>query len=218
MRIWSEWKNFIRVGRRHFHTTGAVLPSSPFLANALVSALSQPRGPARILEVGPGTGAVTQAIARAMRPDDTLDAVEINDQFVRLLEERIRTDPVFAPRRDRIRVLHSPLADVPGHGVYDFIVSGLPCNIFPVELVRNVYAAYRRLLKPGGTLSFFEYTWIREMKTPFVGRHERRRLNGVGQIVGENVRQFQVRCQRIFINVPPATVRHLRFQPAGKEC
>jgi len=214
MRIWAEWKNFINVGRRHFQTTGAVLPSSPFLANALVSALSQPRGPARILEFGPGTGAVTQAIARAMRPDDTLDAVEINEHFVRLLEDRIKTDGAFAERRDRIRVLHGPLESVAGVGVYDFIVSGLPCNIFPVEQVRDIYAAYRRLLKPGGTLSYFEYTWIREMKTPFVGRHERRRLNGVGQIVGEQIRQYQVRCQRIFINVPPATVRHLRFQAA----
>ncbi len=211
MPSWTECKNFIRVCRSHFYTTGAVLPSSPFLANALVSAVARPRGPARILEVGPGTGPVTQAIARHMQSADTLEAVEINEHFVRLLEQRIRTDPVFAPRRQQIQVIHGPLEAVAGTGVYDFIVSGLPFNNFPIDQVRAIFAGYRRLLKTGGTLSFFEYTLIRELKTPFVGRDERRRLSGVGQVVTEYVRKYQVRCQRIFINVPPATARHLCF-------
>ncbi len=216
MQTWAECKNFIRVCRSHFYTTGAVLPSSPFLANALVSALARPRGPARILEVGPGTGPVTQAIARHLQGGDTLEAVEINEQFVRLLEERIRTDPAFAARREQIRVIHAPLSDVAGEGVYDFIVSGLPFNTFPVELVRDIFAGYQRLLKPDGTLSFFEYTLVRELKTPFVGRSERQRLSGVAEIVTAYISKYQVNCQRIFINVPPATTRHLRFRP-GKE-
>jgi phospholipid N-methyltransferase len=216
MPSWSECKNFIRVCRSHFYTTGAVLPSSPFLANALVSPLASPRGPARILEVGPGTGPVTQAIVQHMQAADALDAVEINEHFVRLLHDRIRTDPAFAPRQEQIRVIHAPLQDVAGAAVYDFIVSGLPFNNFPVELVRNIFADYRRLLKPGGRLSFFEYTLVRELKTPFVGRQERRRLSGIGQVVSEYIRKYQVRCQRIFINVPPATARHLCF-PAPRD-
>jgi phospholipid N-methyltransferase len=140
--------------------------------------------------------------------------VEINEQFVRLLEERIRTDPAFAARRHQIRVIHAPLQDVAGEGVYDFIVSGLPFNNFPVEVVRGIFAGYRRLLKPEGTLSFFEYTLIRELKSPFVGRDERKRLSGVAGIVTEYVNKYQVSCQRIFVNVPPATARHLRFRPA----
>src|SRR5438270_47149 len=214
MSTWAECKNFICVCRSHFYTTGAVLPSSPFLAKALVSALARPRGPARILEVGPGTGPVTQAIARNLQDGDTLEAVEINEQFVRLLEERIRTDPAFAGRRDQIRVIHAPLSEVAGEGVYDFIVSGLPFNNFPVELVREIFAGYQRLLKPDGTLSFFEYTLVRELKSPFVGPGERKRLSGVAEVVTDYIRKYQVNCQRIFMNVPPATARHLRFRPA----
>jgi phospholipid N-methyltransferase len=113
-------------------------------------------------------------------------------------------------------VIHAPLEGVAGAGVYDYIVSGLPFNNFPVGQVRDIFAGYQRLLKPDGTLSFFEYTLVRELKTPFVGRSERQRLSGVAEIVTEYVRKYQVRCQRIFINVPPATARHLCFRP-GKE-
>src|SRR5260370_26052180 len=56
-------------------STGAILPSSRFLARALVSQLRGPRAPARILEVGPGTGSVTRAIARCLGPDHPLDTV-----------------------------------------------------------------------------------------------------------------------------------------------
>jgi len=102
---------------------------------------------------------------------------------------------------------------VPGEQRYDYIVSGLPLNNFPVSLVRRIFRAYDRLLKPGGTLTYYEYVFIRQLKTPFASRRERRRLHCLGRVVGDYIQSFQVRRESIFINVPPATVRHLRFQP-----
>jgi phosphatidylethanolamine/phosphatidyl-N-methylethanolamine N-methyltransferase len=214
MRIWVECGDFFREFRRHFQTTGAILPSSRFLARALVRPLRGPRPPCRVLEVGPGTGSVTCEIARRMQPGDRLDAVEINGRFVELLERRLKRDRVFVSRRDQIEVIHAAVQDLLGDAVYDFIVSGLPLNNFPVALVREIFATYDRLLKPGGVLSYYEYTWVRQLKTPFVDRRERRRLFRVGRVMRGYIRNFQIRRERIFINVPPATVRHLRFKPA----
>src|SRR5437764_7592893 len=105
MSFWSEYGAFWKVSRRNFRTTGAVLPSSPFLAKALVAPLAGSRPPAYILEVGPGTGAVTKAIVRRMRPGDRLDAVELNPQFAERLRQRIKSEPFFADFRDDIHVV-----------------------------------------------------------------------------------------------------------------
>jgi phospholipid N-methyltransferase len=214
MRFWVEWSDFFREFRRQFRTTGAILPSSRFLARALVSQLKPPRPAARILEVGPGTGSVTCAIAGVMLPEDRLDAVEINDRFVRLLEKRVEEDRAFQHRRDQIQIIHAPVEQLLGESVYDFIVSGLPLNNFAAAQVRAIFTTYQRLLKPGGTLTYYEYVLVRELKTPFVDRRERRRLVRVGRLVSSYVRNYQIRRERVFVNVPPATVRHLRFRPA----
>src|SRR5205807_2228782 len=114
MRYWSECGSFFREYRRHLRTTGAVLPSSRFLGRALVAELRKPRLPARILEVGPGTGSVTRQIVRHMLPGDQLDAVEINATFVALLERRFEQERLFQAHRDQFRLVHAQVEDLPG--------------------------------------------------------------------------------------------------------
>jgi phosphatidylethanolamine/phosphatidyl-N-methylethanolamine N-methyltransferase len=215
MHLLEECGDFFREFRRHFRATGAVLPSSRFLAAALTAPLRQPRPASRILEVGPGTGSVTRAIARRMGPGDRLDAVEINGHFVALLRERLETDKPFQYCRDQIEVIHAALEDLVGDSVYDYIVSGLPLNNFPAGRVREIFGAYARLLKPGGTLSYYEYALVRQLQWPLVDRRERRRLFRVGRVMRGYIREFQVRREQIFINVPPATVRHMQLKPAA---
>jgi phospholipid N-methyltransferase len=215
MHYWKECGDFFRQCRSHFRSTGAILPSTRFLARALVSELRKPRAPGRILEVGPGTGSVTKAILHRLLPGDRLDLVEINGHFVDLLRRRFDQDGLFRSHRHQAEVIHRAVEDLPGEGLYDFIVSGLPLNNFPVGQVRTIFRAYDRLLKPGGLLTYYEYVFIRQLKTPFVNRRERRRLFCVGRVVGGYIRNYQVRRERIFINVPPATVRHLRLKPSA---
>jgi phospholipid N-methyltransferase len=213
MRFLDECGDFFRESRRHFRNTGSLLPSSRFLAKALVTELKKPRGPSRILEVGPGTGSVTKQILRHLLPGDRLDAVEINETFLELLQQRFDYEWTFWRWRDQVRLIHGAVEDLAGEGVYDYIISGLPLNNFPVAQVREIYRVYNRLLKPGGTLSYYEYVFIRQLQTPFVNRRERRRLFGVGRVVRSYIRDYQVRREKVLMNVPPAIVRHLRLKP-----
>ena len=217
MNFFSEYGTFWRESRRHFRNTGALLPSSQFLARALASPLAGPRPPRRILEVGPGTGSVTRGILRRLQPGDRLDCVELNEQFVERLNLCFLHDARFVPHKGQVRVIHGPVETLPGEGLYDHIISGLPLNNFPVDLVRDIFNAYSRLLKPGGVLSYFEYVLVRHLKTPFSGRKERRRLYCVGRVVGRYIDAYQVRRQRVLMNVPPAVVRHLHLNPVAPQ-
>jgi phospholipid N-methyltransferase len=179
----------------------------------LTSELRRPRLPGRILEVGPGTGSVTHQILNHLLPADRFDMVELNGHFVALLQRRFDQEWDFRSRRHQVRILHKAVEELDGEGIYDYIVSGLPLNNFPVAQVREIFQVYNRLLRPGGTLTYYEYVLIRSLKTPFVDRRERRRLFRVGRVVGRYIRNYQVRRQPVFANVPPAVVRHLRLKP-----
>ncbi len=204
---------FFQEFRRNFRTTGAVLPSGRRLAGALCRFVRQRKdaGPRRILEVGPGTGAVTRHIIRGMGPENRLDLVELNESFVACLRERFERDPQFAGAAGRSRVLHCPVEQLPPDAAYDVIVSGLPLNNFASEEVRRIMEVLARLAAVGGMLSFFEYVAVRRLKRMLSGRSERARLRGIGRILGDLLAQREFRRDCVLANVPPAWVHHVRF-------
>src|SRR3990172_4691780 len=114
------WRQF----RQQFHTTGSVMPSGRFLGRALARYVAARPGGGdsrgqRILEVGPGTGAVTRHIVERLGPDDRLDLVELNEQFVARLNERLVSEEAFRKAAPRTRVLHQRVEDLPHDGQYD---------------------------------------------------------------------------------------------------
>jgi phospholipid N-methyltransferase len=214
--MWQDVRIFFGEFCRRHYTTGAIVPSGRFLAAALARYVAEPGcGGRRILEVGPGTGAVTRRIIAVMRPEDHLDLVEVNERFVARLQVLFQTDPLFRRVAARSRVLHCPVETLDGQGQYDLIVSGLPLNNFPPETVENILGVMSRLLKPGGTISFFQYIALRAMRMAVSGRSQRRRLRGVRDAIHKLLDGGEVRRDWIWLNVPPAWVHHVRLaQPS----
>jgi phosphatidylethanolamine/phosphatidyl-N-methylethanolamine N-methyltransferase len=217
----SDHRLFFQQYIRDFHATGAIAPSSRWLAAALVRYVPDDRRPPpkapprRILEVGPGTGAVTRSIVAALGPVDRLDLVELNDRFVEHLRDRFRREPGFAAVTDRVRVLHQKVEDLPHDSTYDAIVSGLPLNNFAVSEIEQILGAFSRLLLPGGTLSFFEYVAVRPARAVVSGATQRQRLRGIGQRLRDLLGQHEFRRECVWRNLPPAWVHHLRMsEPA----
>jgi phospholipid N-methyltransferase len=209
-RALGEHFEFLRQYRQRFETTGAVAPSSRFLARALTRPLQQHGGPIRVLEVGPGTGAVTRRIVRLLKPNDRLDLVELNDQFVQVLKRRFADDPQYRRVADRTAVHQCPIQEYRSEQPYDYIVSGLPLNNFPPALVREIFDVCFRLLAPGGVMSYFEYMYMRPLRRIVSNANGKQRLSELEVVLQEYLGAHRIRRDWVFVNLPPAWVQHLR--------
>jgi phosphatidylethanolamine/phosphatidyl-N-methylethanolamine N-methyltransferase len=236
--MFRDQRVFLQQFFQQYHTTGSVLPSSRALARALcrfVDAQSAGQAltngaaqtetvpttahtmapnsaaPREILEVGPGTGAVTAQLVRKLQPGDQLTLVELNDGFVRHLQRRFDTEPAFKAVADRTQILHCRLEDLPPEKHYRVVISGLPLNNFAVDEVAHILEVFQRLLGSGGTLSFFEYIAIRRVKSLISGAQGRTRLRGISQVLSRTLDGREIKCDWVWPNVPPAWVHHVRF-------
>jgi len=163
-------------------TMGAVTPSGRILARTMASYVD-PSIPGPIIELGPGTGPVTEALVEQGVDPSRLVLVEFNPDFCRLLRQRYPDATVIRGDAYSLqRVIGSSLAQ-PAAAV----VSGLPLVTKPLKArVRLIREAFR-LLRP--CAPFVQFTYAVMPPIP-------RSLVGVSSEASE----------RIWMNVPPARV------------
>lgn len=201
---------FFRQFCNRFETTGSIVPSSRFLARAVTRHLAR-RGaaPIRVLECGPGTGAFTNQIVGHLQRHDAFDVVELNDSFVDVLRNRFATDRRWQAAAEMTTIHNLPLQGFAPQAPYDFIISGLPHINFPERIVGEIIACYSRMLRPGGTLSYFEYMYIRPLRKAATLGIDRHRVRAVDSLMNSHLQQHFVCRDTIFLNFPPAWVNHL---------
>jgi phosphatidylethanolamine/phosphatidyl-N-methylethanolamine N-methyltransferase len=161
---------------------GAVMPSSKLLARTMAQYVDvESTGP--VVELGPGTGAITNALIARGVDQKRLVLVEYNPGFCALLRDRYPQAQVIQGDAYRLRdslreVLGSPASAV---------VSGLPLVTKPMQtrlrLIRDAFLA----LAPGAP--FVQFTYSVAPPIP-------RSLPGVSTEASE----------RVWINLPPARV------------
>src|SRR5262249_60760099 len=107
---------------------GAVTPSGRLLARTMAGFVD-PKDSGPIIELGPGTGPVTEAlVARGVDPS-RLVLVEFDPTFCRILRKRYPTATVVQGDAYRLRALLKELLAVPAAAV----VSGLPLFHKPLK-------------------------------------------------------------------------------------
>ncbi|MGW1772271.1 class I SAM-dependent methyltransferase [Streptomyces sp. NPDC002104] len=198
----TEVMLFLREFARTRRETGAIAPSSPLLARALTRyVIPSPGRPRAVLEVGPGTGAVTRHIQPSLGPLDTLELIEPNPRFAGLLRDSYRNDA-------RVGLLPGLVQD---HrlGAYDTIVCGLPFANFEAAVVEGILGQLLGALNPGGTLSFFAYAGVPPLRRALTSGGTRERTLGTQAVLERTLRRHRFRTETVLWNVPPAHVHHL---------
>ncbi len=192
-------------------SVGSLVPTSRAAARAMASEMARRRGPRRVLEVGPGTGAITAEIARHLRPGDEVVLYELHPEFADYLRRRIDGDAAFASARGQIALHQGDVLDLDPGERFDFIVSAIPFVNCPPELVERILALYRTVLKPDGVLSFIEYAYLRALKLRLLPDAARARAEASVAVLRRDVEPHVFRRDLVVANLPPAWVRHLRF-------
>jgi phospholipid N-methyltransferase len=107
----------------------------------------------RVVELGPGTGAVTAEIARRLPNDATCLAIDINPVFAARVGARWPQIASVCDRAERLLEIAVERRLLP----IDHIVSGLPFASLPGETTRAIVDAIVGALRPGGTFTTFQY-------------------------------------------------------------
>ena len=208
----GDYQTFLTQFFRNYHTTGSIIPSGRALCGALCRHVGT-GGAQKILEAGPGTGAVTGCIIDRMRRDDQLWMVELNPTFAAHLRSAFQNKPSFRGAAARCHLIEGSLQHLgpANDGQFDLVISGLPLNNFSPDVVGEILQAYAKLLKPGGVLSFFQYILIRPAKMLVSIGSERVRLRQVGTAIDGVLGEREFAREWVWPNVPPAWVHHVRY-------
>jgi phospholipid N-methyltransferase len=159
----SYWR-FFSTALANQGQIGAVVPSQRFLIDRMLAPI--PRSyHGQILELGPGTGALTLRLA-ARCPQARVLACEINSSMAR----HIRWTLASARLSSRVEVVldsaEQLLARITRHSVKlpDFIISGIPLGNLRREQVLALVGAISNALAPGGMYIQFQYSLIDRKK------------------------------------------------------
>ena len=163
-------------------STGAVMPSSKALARTMARYVD-PASSGPVIELGPGTGPVTEALVQHGVDPKRLILVEFNPDFCRLLRTRYPAATVVQGDAYRLRRLLETYVKEPAAA----IVSGLPLVTKPVRTRLRLISDAMALLAPGAPFVQFTYAMV----TPIP-----KALSGITAQASE----------LIWMNVPPARV------------
>ncbi len=164
--------------------TGAVTPSGKMLARTMASYVD-PRLDGPVIELGPGTGPVTEALIRRGLPVERLILVEFNPDFCRLLAKRFPGVRVVRGDAYDIRRTLGPLLEAPAAAT----ISSLPLFTKPLEQRLDLLNATHDLMHPGAPFVQFTYAVV----PPIPARCE------AGSYTAD-------RSNRVWLNLPPARV------------
>ena len=174
----------------------SLFPSSPFVGRAMTKVLGK-RIDSHVIELGAGTGAVTQQLIRNGVEPRKLTLIEIDAQLGGHLRRRFpEVDVVIGPAQDLAKLWKERNGENVGA-----IVSTLPMRLFSKKLIYLVMKNSLNVLEDGGMFVQFTY----------------RQTSPVPPRVARALRLKAWRYTRVWLNLPPAAIWVYERETTPKE-
>ncbi|MCI2417148.1 methyltransferase domain-containing protein [Saccharopolyspora sp. K220] len=148
----GEYWTFLTRALRRPSTVGAVLPTSRHVA-AAVAAVVPSYGTPTVLELGPGTGALSGPIQRRLAEGARHLAVEIDPEMVRYLHRAKPWLEVIEGDATHLR----KLLDTAGVYRVDAVISSIPWTLLPPDKQRELLQEAASVMAPGGVFTTVTY-------------------------------------------------------------
>jgi len=206
----QETYTFLREGITNFHHTGTLFSTSPWAASALAGPLHEARGPRRILEVGAGTGSVTEHILEHMIPGDQLVTCEINSRFVKVLRERMSENSLYRKFQKSVTVFEGPIQSLQTDVPFDFIVCALPFLNFDIKTVEEIFSTFERVSTPRTLLTYYEYIGLRALGRNLSLPERQQRISKLDSYFKEKHTRLRLGKTRVWRNLLPIDIHLLR--------
>lgn len=161
---------------------GTVCPSSRFLAKKMVSGINRKCGV--IVELGPGTGAITKHLVDSgLAKDCKLYCIEFDSSLIPHLERKFPSAKIVNGSAEDLR-------DIVGADTARIcaVVSSLPLISLPKEVVHKILSEVEAALPAGGR--FIQFTYNLKRSPVRMGFEKMRHID----------------ASKVFMNIPPARV------------
>ena len=136
---------------KNIRTTGAVYESSRFVTKQITNEIDITK-PQIVIELGPGSGNITESILKKLHPESVLYCFEIESHFYESLEK------IQDKRFHLIRKSAGDVAEYFDLLSVDVIISTLPLSLFDNNDRKTLLKSCYNLLKIGGVFRQLLYT------------------------------------------------------------
>ena len=188
-----EWLTFLANSIKMPLNTGAVMPSSGSLCKEMISKIDFSTK-SSIIEIGPGTGAITSYISRKICDGSMFSGIELNEKFVHILQKKHPDFNWYCGSAENAHLLVNKKS-------FDHVICALPWTIFRESTQVKILESILRISHQGTTFSTFAYLHGNNMRSA-------KRFQSLLSHYFSDIEKSRV----IWKNVPPALVYHTKVK------
>lgn len=215
-----ESKNPVRFaleGLKNPHKVGTIFTCSSYVGQELCRNLKRHTGPKRVLEMGAGTGNITEVIINYLTPQDELVCIEYLPELARQLKKTVEIALAHrfgdGPRPTVIVLCADALTyqDAP----FDYVISTLPLNAFSAQDIARALMRMRSLVKDTGEIAQVAYKAFPHLRVCkehllYLARLKKERaLHYRLTLVRRFMANYKIDKRVVVRNIPPINIYHV---------